>query len=284
MSVTALKPESAAAADMKSDLSDIVGDYAGELPQSDWLTRLNLLQPRTNLTCLPLRTRILKRAADIVVAAGLLILTAPIMLLAAVLVKLTSAGPVIYSQTRVGLNLRTKSSRDRRKANNPPHGDTKDRRVQGSDRREDENYGRLFTMYKFRTMRLDAEISGAQFAREGDPRITWIGKFLRRMRIDELPQLWNVLRGDMSMVGPRPERPQFMEQLSGEIPNYVERLGLKPGITGMAQVVNGYDNEIAGFRRKVGYDLLYLQNCCLLNDLKILLRTVRVVITGFGAI
>ena len=132
-------------------------------------------------------------------------------------------------------------------------------------------------------MRMDAELSGAQFALENDPRITPVGWFLRRTRIDELPQLWNILRGDMSLIGPRPERPEFMEQLSDEIPGYLDRLGLKPGLSGIAQILNGYDNEVEGFRRKIGYDLLYLQNCCLLNDLKILLRTVRVVITGEGA-
>ncbi|MEJ7592313.1 MAG: sugar transferase, partial [Planctomycetaceae bacterium] len=138
--------------------------------------------------------------------------------------------------------------------------------------------------YKFRTMRDDAEQNGAQFALEGDPRITRIGRLLRRTRIDELPQLWNILKGEMSLIGPRPERPEFMEQLQEQIPNFIDRLGLKPGLTGIAQVVNGYDNELEGFRRKVSYDLLYLQNCCLWNDIKILFRTIRVVITGEGAL
>ena len=146
------------------------------------------------------------------------------------------------------------------------------------------NFGCPFTIYKFRTMRTDAEKNGAKFATQGDARVTPIGRFLRRTRIDELPQLWNVLRGDMSLVGPRPERPEFMKELSTHIPGYVDRLGLKPGLTGIAQVVNGYDNELEGFRRKVAYDLLYLQNCCLVNDLKILARTFRVVITGEGAL
>src|SRR5262249_21968326 len=123
-----------------------------------------------------------------------------------------------------------------------------------------------------------------QFAVKNDPRVTPIGSFLRQTRLDELPQLWNVLRGDMSLVGPRPERAVFIEQLSAEIPNYLNRLGLKPGLTGLAQVLNGYDNQIDGFRRKVNFDLLYLQNCCLRNDLKILLRTIGVVLTGKGAI
>ncbi len=133
-------------------------------------------------------------------------------------------------------------------------------------------------------MRNDAEHNGAQFALESDPRITTIGRVLRRTRIDELPQLWNILKGDMSLIGPRPERPEFMQKLQDQIPNFIDRLGLKPGLTGIAQVVNGYDNELEGFRRKVSYDLLYLQNCCVWNDIKILFRTIRVVITGEGAL
>jgi len=96
--------------------------------------------------------------------------------------------------------------------------------------------------------------------------------------------LWNVLKGEMTLVGPRPERPEFLEKLSEEIPNYLQRLGLPPGLTGVAQIVNGYDNEIESFRRKVAFDLLYLQNCCLWNDLKILFRTIRTVLTGSGAL
>jgi lipopolysaccharide/colanic/teichoic acid biosynthesis glycosyltransferase len=133
-------------------------------------------------------------------------------------------------------------------------------------------------------MRTDAEKDGAKFAVKGDPRVTRIGKFLRKSRLDELPQLWNVLRGEMSLVGPRPERPEFIEQLSEQIPNYLIRLGIKPGLTGLAQIVNGYDNELEGFKRKVKLDLLYLQNCSIKNDLKILFRTVGVVLTGKGAL
>ena len=158
-----------------------------------------------------------------------------------------------------------------------------DRRGTGTDRREKHSYGNPFTICKFRTMRLDAEISGAQFAQDNDPRITPIGWLLRRTRIDELPQLWNILGGDMSLIGSRPERPEFMNQLSDEIPGYLDRLGLRPGLSGITRILNRYDNEFEGFRRKVSYDLLCLQNCCLRNDLKILLRTVRVVITGEGA-
>ena len=107
---------------------------------------------------------------------------------------------------------------------------------------------------------------------------------MRRTRLDELPQLWNVLRGDMSLVGPRPERPEFIEELTAEVPNYLDRLQLKPGVTGVAQIVNGYDNNIDSFKRKVAYDLLYLRNFCLWDDLKILTRTIFVVLTGKGAL
>ena len=283
MGTNVLISDASTATAEQNDLRDIVSHFSDELPRSQWLTKLNLTSPRRNLTCLPLATVVFKRAADLVIATSLLLVTAPILLLTAIMVKMTSRGPIIYAQTRVGLNLREKSKEDRRKFDALPSG-LDDRRNSANDRREASNYGRLFTMYKFRTMKIDAEAGGAQFAQKADPRVTLIGRFLRRTRIDELPQLWNVIRGDMSMVGPRPERPQFMETLSEEIPNYVDRLGLKPGLTGMAQVVNGYDNEIEGFRRKVSYDLMYLQNCCILNDLKILLRTVRVVLTGEGAL
>ena len=133
-------------------------------------------------------------------------------------------------------------------------------------------------------MTVDAEKNGAQLAVKNDPRVTPIGRFLRKTRLDELPQLWNVIRGEMSLVGPRPERPEFMGELSSEIPDYLQRLGLKPGLTGVAQIVNGYDSDIESVRRKVAFDLLYLQNCCPSNDFKILLRTVRVVLTGSGAL
>jgi len=265
-------------------LGSIVRDYgACELPKTEWLTRLKLMQPRENLTCLPTSTRVLKRVGDIAFAISMMILLAPFLLLVAIAIRLSSPGAIIYRQNRVGLNRRSKKSNDRRQSDDAPPPGQHDRRGLGTDRREACNYGTLFTIYKFRTMRNDAEHGGAQFAAENDPRVTALGRFLRRTRIDELPQLWNILKGDMSLIGPRPERPEFMKELSLEVPNYLDRLGLKPGLTGVAQVVNGYDNEIEGFRRKIGYDLLYLQNCCLVNDLKILLRTVRVVITGEGA-
>ncbi len=264
--------------------STLVAQHTIDLPGTEWLTHLNLHAPRENIQCLSLQLRIFKRIFDIASALFLLVLMSPVMVLAAILVKFTSPGPVIYSQTRVGLNLRTKKKQDRRTESRTPVSSLENRRQPGRDRRERSNYGRPFTIYKFRTMRNDAERNGAQFAQQGDARITSIGRLLRRTRIDELPQLWNILKGDMSMIGPRPERPEFMIKLQGQIPNFMERLGLKPGLTGIAQVVNGYDNELEGFRRKVSYDLLYLQNCCVWNDVKILFRTIRVVITGEGAL
>ncbi len=250
---------------------------------AEWMSRLKLENPRTNIHCLSSGTRLIKRVMDIVVAGGLLIVLFPVMLLTAVAVKLTSPGPVIFRQTRVGLNLR-KQRNDRRQQQATPPAEIGERRQPGRDRRHELRYGREFTLYKFRTMRTDAEKHGAQFAVQGDPRVTSIGRFLRKTRLDELPQLWNVLRGEMSMVGPRPERPVFIEKLSEEIPDYLQRLGLKPGLTGLAQIENGYDNDLESFRRKVSYDLIYLQNCCAWNDLTILLRTIRVVLTGSGAL
>ena len=285
MSTNLLMEECQATRQIRDDsLSDIVRAYAQPLPKTEWLTRLQLVGPRQKLTCLPLSTRFAKRAFDIVGALGLLVVCSPIMLVTAILVKLTSPSPVIYCQTRVGLNLRKKSKPDRRQKSVAVPVGVEDRRGTGRDRRSEFNYGQPFTIYKFRTMRTDAEKGGAQFAQKADPRVTLIGKFLRRTRIDELPQLWNILRGDMALVGPRPERPDFMEKFSREIPNYLDRLGLRPGLTGIAQVVNGYYNDLEGFRRKVAYDLLYLENCCLVNDLKIVARTVRVVVTGEGAL
>ena len=268
-------------------LSDLVDLYAvaEHLPPADWVTRLELTSPRRDISCMSVSTRLWKRVGDIVVSVIMLICLAPVLLAVALAVRLTSRGPVVFRQTRVGLNLRTKHQKksDRRLSNRVQPPESVDRRS-GSDRRHEDNYGKPFTLYKFRTMRTDAEKNGAQFATKGDPRVTSIGRFLRKTRLDELPQLWNVLKGEMSLVGPRPERPEFIEKLTDEIPDYLNRLGLKPGLTGPAQVINGYDNNIESFKRKVALDLLYLQNCCLWNDVKILFRTIRVVLTGSGAL
>ncbi len=270
-----------------SELSDLVDIYAVAeyLPPADWVTRLNLVRPRRDVLCLSVGTRFLKRSLDVVVSLVMIVVLAPVLVFTALAVRITSPGPVVFRQQRVGLNLRggKETKKDRRQESATAIPETGDRR-QGIDRRAKANYGKPFTLYKFRTMRTDAEKDGAQFATKGDPRVTSIGRFLRKTRLDELPQLWNVLKGEMTLVGPRPERPEFMEELSDEIPNYLDRLGLKPGLTGPAQVINGYDNNIESFRRKVALDLLYLQNCCLWNDIKILFRTIRVVLTGSGAL
>lgn len=270
------------------ELSDLVNGYLDvEIwRNTSWLTRLELEEPRVDVRNLSERTRFMKRSLDIVVSFIMLILLSPLLLFLVVLVKLTSPGPAIFKQTRVGLNLRNKAKSDRRQEQIEllELDLSSDRRVSGSDRRDETGDGMPFTLYKFRTMAVDAEKNGAQFAVQGDPRVTRLGRFMRKTRLDELPQLWNVLKGEMTLVGPRPERPEFIEGLSKEIPNYINRLGLKPGLTGVAQIVNGYDNNIEGFRRKVSLDLMYLQNCCFWNDMKILFRTIRVILTGSGAL
>ena len=267
------------------DFADLIEKYAlgAALPEADWLIKLELDSPRNDVRCLNPHSRRMKRIIDILGSLTLMVLLTPVWLVVPILIKLTSGpGPVIFRQTRVGLNLRR--PRGGRREDNDSSPDAEDRRNVATDRRQDFNYGKPFTLYKFRTMRNDAEKNGAQFAQKDDSRVTWLGRFMRRTRIDETPQLLNILRGDMSLVGPRPERPVFVDQLSKEIPNYLNRLGLRPGLSGIAQIENGYDNDMESFRRKVAYDLLYLQNCCVRNDLKILWRTIYVVITGKGAL
>ncbi len=190
----------------------------------------------------------IKRLMDITVSLGVLTLGAPVWLLVAAIIRLTSPGPVVYSQLRVGQN------------------------------------GKNFTMYKFRSMYQDAEKrSGPAWASENDPRITPVGRFIRKTRLDEIPQFFNVLKGEMSLVGPRPERPFFVEQLKLEIPWYVRRIKMKPGITGWAQVKHKYDASIEDVKQKVMYDLYYFENMSIKLDIKIILRTFLVVFTGKGA-
>jgi lipopolysaccharide/colanic/teichoic acid biosynthesis glycosyltransferase len=265
-----------------SELTDLVQNHLhlSDLPSTDWMLQLRLERPRRDIHCLSESTRFAKRALDIFVSLTMLILLTPLMAMVALAVWLTSPGPIIFQQVRTGVNLR-KKNRDRRGGT---AAEVSSERRNPDGRRATAAFGRPFVLYKFRTMRRDAERNGAQFAVQGDPRVTSIGMFLRKTRLDELPQLWNVLRGEMTLVGPRPERPEFIQQLSQEIPGYLQRLGLKPGLTGLAQIINGYDNNIESFRRKVALDLLYLQNCCFWNDVKILIRTVGVVLTGKGAL
>jgi lipopolysaccharide/colanic/teichoic acid biosynthesis glycosyltransferase len=169
------------------------------------------------------------------------------MLLTAALIKLDSAGPVLYRQERVGLG------------------------------------GRHFTLLKFRSMRPDAEQRGPVWAASGDPRVTRVGGIIRLVRIDELPQLLNILRGEMSFIGPRPERPHFVAQLERELPFYADRLLVKPGLTGWAQVNYPYGASVEDARAKLSYDLYYVKHRSLLLDLLILLGTVRVVLFQRGA-
>jgi lipopolysaccharide/colanic/teichoic acid biosynthesis glycosyltransferase len=179
-----------------------------------------------------------KRAADFLLAGLLLVLTAPFILLASLLVKLTSRGPIFYTQVRVGRN------------------------------------GRPFTIYKIRTMRHDCErLSGPRWASARDPRITLAGRFLRRTHLDELPQLWNVLWGEMSLIGPRPERPEFVPQLELVIPFYRDRLQVRPGLTGLAQVQLPPDTDLESVRRKLACDLYYVQRAGLVLDLQVMLAT-----------
>lgn len=205
-----------------------------------------------------------------------LTLAAPIMLVAAIVVKATSPGPVFYRQERIGLNRRRN---ERRRTVDVASDDRRQR-----DRRVLVNFGRPFTIFKFRTMVVDAEQGMPPvWAKERDPRITPVGRFLRKTRIDELPQFLNVLLGDMSIVGPRPERAYFIGRIEKELPEFQLRLRAKPGITGLAQVEQGYTNTDEGLRDKLRHDLEYIGRLSPVLDLKILARTFLVVVTGRGA-
>ena len=217
-----------------------------------------------------------KRAKDLIVSMLGLVLFAPLMIVTALVIKMTSPGPVFYRQERIGINRRLAERRG-------PNRDTDSNR-RGRDRRVLVNFGRPFTIYKFRTMVMDAERGAPpMWAKENDPRITAIGRMLRRCRIDEIPQFFNVLRGDMSIVGPRPERAYFIGRIEKDLPDFHLRLRTKPGITGLAQVKLGYTNTDEGLRQKLHFDLEYIRTLGFWTDFKILLRTVFVVLTGKGA-
>lgn len=217
------------------------------------------------------------RAFDIVVSVVALTVLAPFFLVIAAGVKLTSPGPVFYRQTRVGRNLRSNERRHSIAGLDPT-----DRRR--NDRRQSRAFGRPFSILKFRTMVVNAEEYGPQWSRQNDPRITPIGRVLRKTRLDETPQFLNVLRGEMSIIGPRPERPFFVEQFVEGIPGYQERLRVRPGITGLAQVSLEYDSSIDDVKKKLEKDLHHVKNRSLWRDLRILVRTAFVVITGRGAL
>jgi exopolysaccharide biosynthesis polyprenyl glycosylphosphotransferase len=189
-----------------------------------------------------------KRALDVAVSAVSLFILSPVMALVALGIRLTSPGAVFYHQARVGMN------------------------------------GRVFTVHKFRSMRDDAESgTGAVWSRAGDPRVTPFGRFLRRTRLDEIPQFWNILAGDMSIVGPRPERPEFVEELKGEIPFYGQRHVVRPGLTGWAQVRHSYGSSVEDSLQKLQFDLYYIKNLSIAFDLFIMLETIKTVLVRRGS-
>lgn len=193
-------------------------------------------------------TLILKRAIDLTSGVVGLTVSLPVMLLVAMAIRIDSKGPIIFRQRRVGLR------------------------------------GKCFELLKFRSMRVDAEEgTGAQWATNNDPRVTWVGRFLRKYRLDELPQFLNVIRGEMSLVGPRPERPEFVDELRKQISYYDERHSVRPGLTGWAQVQYRYGSNLQDAVRKLEYDLFYLKNMSIFFDGAIILQTVRIVFTGAGA-
>jgi sugar transferase (PEP-CTERM system associated) len=197
--------------------------------------------------CASRTTRAVKRIVDLSLAAIGLVLAMPLMVLTALAIRLESPGPVLYRQERVGEN------------------------------------GRIFVLSKFRSMRADAERGTPIWAREHDDRVTRVGRFIRLTRLDELPQLWNVMRGDMSFVGPRPERPFFVDQLAAAIPFYMERHAVKPGVTGWAQVKYRYGASVEDSMEKLRYDLYYIKHLSIVFDLTIVMDTVKVIILGKGA-
>jgi lipopolysaccharide/colanic/teichoic acid biosynthesis glycosyltransferase len=208
---------------------------------------------------------VLCRALNIAVAFIGIVVTAPAMLLIALLVKLTSEGPALFRQPRVGV--------DRRLSSGPA--------AQGQRRTADMG-GRVFTMYKFRTMRVQQSSAPQVWASPRDPRITSVGRFLRATRLDELPQLFNVLVGDMNIVGPRPEQPEIFQGLRKEITKYRHRQRVLPGITGLAQVSLPYDQTVDDVRRKVNLDLEYIRQRSAAQDLVIMAKTMPVMVFGKG--
>jgi lipopolysaccharide/colanic/teichoic acid biosynthesis glycosyltransferase len=217
-----------------------------------------------------------KRIFDVAAGMVAMLLFSPVVVIAAVLIKLESRGPVFFIQERIGLNRRFG---DRRISYRRVHSD----RRRSADRRKDIKPGRPFYIYKLRTMRIDAEVSGPTLASEDDPRITKMGKLLRKTRIDEIPQFLNVIKGDMSIIGPRPERSFFINQIKHDVPEFPLRLRVKPGITGLAQVEHGYTTTIDRMKDKLFYDLKYILELSIFQEILILVKTVSVVLTGKGA-
>jgi lipopolysaccharide/colanic/teichoic acid biosynthesis glycosyltransferase len=227
--------------------------------------RISQALPRTTTAAPPSES--LRRALNVAVAAFGILVTAPLMIGIALVIKLTSRGPIFFVQTRIGI--------DRRAPGEPA----------GNTRRSSDCGGKPFTIYKFRTM-ATSRISNENdqvWAQPNDPRVTRIGRFLRLYRLDELPQLINVLRGDMDVVGPRPEQPTIFAQLRVQIDRYQERQRVRPGITGLAQISQTYDTCLDDVRSKLKYDLEYISRQCTLEDLRIMLGTLPVMIGKRGA-
>lgn len=228
------------------DMPSLYEEYTGKVPV------MHITDDRVAYTPFQgmkrtLYMRGLKGLIDKSLSLAGLTLALPVAAVTAAAIKLDSRGPVLYRQLRVGLD------------------------------------GRAYELLKFRSMTVDAEAQGAQWAREKDPRVTRVGRFIRKTRIDEIPQMWNVLRGEMSFIGPRPERPEFVRDLNQEIPFYSLRHSVKPGITGWAQVNYRYGASRADSLEKLQYDLFYIKNLSAVLDLHIIMRTIRVVLFGIGA-
>jgi lipopolysaccharide/colanic/teichoic acid biosynthesis glycosyltransferase len=238
-------------------------DVALELVSTPYAdTRLELVE--TDQVFPAERSEMVSRAVNVALAVVGLILLTPVLFLVALAVRLTSKGPILYTQVRVGVDRRFRSA-------------------SSYDRRGYDHGGRLFKMYKFRTMRVDAEADGkAVWAQKSDPRTTSVGKFLRKTRLDELPQLYNVIRGEMNIVGPRPERPSIFAQLRENIPQYQQRQRVKPGITGWAQINQAYDSCMDDVRSKVELDLEYVRRQSLRHDLRIMSMTLPVMLFRRG--
>jgi len=210
----------------------------------------------------PYRSERAARILNVAIAGTALVVLAPVMIAVAIAIKLTSPGPIFYRQTRIGVDRRRRR----------PVSALYDRRMRDLG-------GAPFAIYKFRSMRSDAErTTGAVWAAKADPRVTAVGRLIRKTRIDELPQLLNVIKGDMNIVGPRPERPSIFAQLSQSIEQYPMRQLARPGITGWAQVNRSYDSCLDDVRLKVRYDLEYIQRQSVIEDLKIMLKTLPVVL------
>jgi exopolysaccharide biosynthesis polyprenyl glycosylphosphotransferase len=211
------------------------------------LTNADLLRGEFSLIRGTMQLR-LKRLGDVLFSGCLLVLTAPILVIAALLIRLQDGEPVLYSQLRSGLD------------------------------------GKPYRIWKLRTMRVDAERHGAQWVGKGDSRITPLGRLLRLTRLDELPQLWAVLQGEMSLIGPRPERPEFEQDLERQIPHYRLRHLMRPGLSGWAQVNYPYGASVEDAANKLSYDLYYLRNFSFWLDLLILFKTIRLVFNAQGAV